>query len=138
MYPGQIHGRACVEPEGGNAKHHGDDRVGNRAPTRRPSDQAQLAATGHDGRRHRAEHPLAGHYQVGRGADVATDIRFSRLPVEVPHLVVEKEPRPSHNDARAIPAFEGVGVGDGIPRRIDHGKMRRLLGFAAIRDDAPA
>ena len=104
-------------------------------PPGEPVTSTSLAVLQHDGRRHRAEHPLARVDQVGGRADVARRVGVARLLVEVPHLVVEEEAGAFDDDVRAEPAFERVSARDRHAAPIEDREVRRLVGLGALRGD---
>ena len=134
VQPRRIDGRADVHVE---LQHVEDDLqrgVDDGPAAGTAGDQHHLAVLGHDGRRLRAEHPFARSDLVGGRADVAVARRHSGEPVEVHHLVVEQEAGPLDHDARAVAAFQRVGVADGHAVAVDHREMRGAVALARELD----
>ena len=57
---------------------------------------------------------------VGLALDKSIAVGFSRLGSEVVHLIIEQKTCALDGDTGAISAIQCVGVGDGVPFRVDH------------------
>ena len=130
----RVHRRPDVHIEFQHIQQHAQHGVNDRAAAGTAGHQHHLAVFRDDRRRLRAEHPLAGGDLIGQRADRAGPVGNARPPVEVDHFIVQQKPRPLHDNARAVAAFQRVGVGDRHAVFVDHGKVRGAVPFATQRD----
>ena len=127
VHPAGVHGFLRVHAEVDDVEDGHQHGVDDGAAAGRAGDHEELAVLGQDRRRHARQHPLAGHGQVGLGADVAVVVGHLGRRVEVAHLVVEQEAGARHDDARAVAVLERVGHRHGVALRVDDRQVRRLL-----------
>ena len=102
-------------------------RVDDRASAGAAGHQDDAAVADDDGRRHARQHPFARLGQVGPRADQTGRGGQTRTGVEVAHFVVQQKPGARNDDLRAVGLLQGRGQRHGVPFRVHHRQVRRLL-----------
>ena len=103
-----VDGFLDVHPEIHDIEDHLKHGIDDPAPTGCADHHEELPVLGEDRRSHAREHSLPRGREVRFGADEPLFRREARPRVEVPHLVVQEEPRAGDDDLGSVPVFQRI------------------------------